>query len=570
MKKPLLISLAAAALLTGNLNAASMFDRMTEMETEMKSLQTELAEVKAAKTAEAEEADADEDEEADDTDDEDADESDEDDDEDDEDDEDDIEESLEYVDSKISELNKATNGNHLKFGVDFRTSVDNLQYKMADGSKQKNNALFTNRLWLNMNWAATDNLSFTGQLAYNKAYGARSGYSGQIAGMETFDWITNENPYDDVVRVRSAYFFYRDSDAMIPWTFSIGRRPSTNGHLINLRDDDTAASPMGHNINVEFDGASAKFTVYEDWGTYFKFCAGRGGSNANPKFFSVDPTRNNQVSVTAPYSTDTQDLPNIDLGGIIFVPYNDGQYSIGTQYYYANNLIDAKAMNPILKDGTVPGPTNPPSLTNPVVGQGFNGMESVGGMHALTANFMINGIGDDWGDYLEDTTFFASAAMSITDPDKDSSQGMLGDSSYNKQGQIVYNKENWHIKKGYSYWIGLQVPSLITDDGKWGVEYNHGSKYWRSITYAEDTLAGSKIATRGSAYEVYLTEPIVGKYLTFQVRYTYLDYDYSGSNGFFGTTTGSATKIGDLTPQTGSTVTVDTAQDIRAYIRYRY
>ena len=551
MKKPLLISLAAAALLTGNLNAASMFDRMTEMETEMKALQTELAEVKAAKAVAVE---ADDDEEADDTDDDEGEDDEASDDEDDEDDEDDIEESLEYFDSKISELNKATTGNHLKFGVDFRTAVDNLQYKMADGSKQSNDALLTNRLWLNMNWAATENLSFTGQLAYNKAYGARSGYSGQIAGMETLDWITNENPYDDIVRVRSAYFFYRDSDAVIPWTFSIGRRPSTNGHLINLRDDDSAASPMGHNINVEFDGASAKFTVYEDWGTYFKFCAGRGGSNASPKFFSVSPT-NGQLNVTAPYASNSNDIPDIDLGGIIFVPYNDGQYSIGTQYYYANNLIDAAPLNGILSDGTIAGPTNPPSNTNPVIGAQFTGMENVGGMHALTANFMINGIGNDWGDFLDETTFFASAAMSITDPDEDVTQGMLGSTD---------------VKKGYSYWVGLQIPSLITDEGRWGVEYNHGSKYWRSITYAEDTLAGSKIATRGEAYEAYLTEPIVGNILTFQVRYTYIDYKFSGSNGFFGGTTGTPTEISTLTPQTGSTITVDTAQDIRAYIRYRY
>ena len=74
IKKPLLVPLAAAALLTGaNVQAASMFDRMTEMETEMKALQTELAEVKAAKAvevepdddAEAEPADADEDDEQD-------------------------------------------------------------------------------------------------------------------------------------------------------------------------------------------------------------------------------------------------------------------------------------------------------------------------------------------------------------------------------------------------------------------------------------------------------------------------------------------------------------------------
>ncbi len=80
---------------------------------------------------------------------------------------------------------------------------------------------------------------------------------------------------------------------------------------------------------------------------------------------------------------------------------------------------------------------------------------------------------------------------------------------------------------GYSYWLGTQFPSLISDEGRWGAEFNHGSNYWRPITYGEDTLIGSKIAARGDAYEVYFTEPLVDDILTFQLRYTYINYDYS-------------------------------------------
>jgi hypothetical protein len=122
---------------------------------------------------------------------------------------------------------------------------------------------------------------------------------------------------------------------------------------------------------------------------------------------------------------------------------------------------------------------------------------------------------------------------------------------------------------GYSYWIGTQMPSLISDEGKWGVEFNHGSKYWRPITYAEDTLIGSKIATRGDAYEMYFTEPLVDDILTFQLRYTYIDYKYSGSNGFFGSTSGTPMAIGDI-PSAMQGSIVNKAQDIRAYIRYKF
>jgi len=53
-----------------------------------------------------------------------------------------------------------------------------------------------------------------------------------------------------------------------------------------------------------------------------------------------------------------------------------------------------------------------------------------------------------------------------------------------------------------------------------------------------------------------------------QVRYTYLDYDYTGSDGFFGDG-GAPVSMSDAeaNPQMDP---VETAQDIRVYFRYRY
>ncbi len=575
MNRPLLISLATASLLLSSLNADTMYERFQAMEKEMKSLKSEIATLKneqpAAQIADEEDEDKaqtalskddDEDESVTDSDDdekESAAQADDEDDEkesaaqaDDEDDEDEdepkgdaakiaeLEDTIADMQEDIDDLNTRTNGNALKFGVDFRSAIDNLNYKMANGDKAGNDALLTNRLWLNMNWKASSNLSFTGQLAYNKAFGYRSGFGGAYPGFETFDWITNENAYDDTVRIRSAYFFYRQDTlfgSKIPWTFSVGRRPSTNGHLVNLRDDDKASSPMAHNINVEFDGASAKMGLAELTGIdgmYLKFCAGRGGSNASAKFFTVDMQKGTP-NISAPYATNSKDIPDIDLAGLIFVPYNNGQYQVATQYYYAANLIDANMKN------TPNGPV-------------FTGMDDVGGMHAFTANFRVDGIGDEISDFLDDTIVFMSAAWSITNP-KSGGQGMLG---------------SQESKTGSSFWIGAQFPSLISDGGRWGVEYNHGDKYWRSITYAEDTNIGSKLAARGSAYELYFTEPLHEDILSFQLRFTYIDYDYTGSNGFFGSSTGTPVDIKDLKDSPYGAVSVDTAQDIRAYLRYRF
>jgi hypothetical protein len=446
----------------------------------------------------------------------------------------DIAKTLEDIQDELSNINKKTNGNNLKFGVDFRSSVDNLNYKMADGSTQKNNALLSNRLWLNMSYAATKNLSFVGQLAYNKIFGQRSLSPDNTHNTDGFDWVSGESAYDDTLRVRSAYFFYTADELAgldIPWTISIGRRPSTEGHLINLRDDMKASSPLAHTINVEFDGASAKFGTEGLTGlngSYFKLCAGRGMSNAEPRF---NP---------APYAASKETANTIDMGGIIIVPYDDKQYSTGFQYTYANNLIDTIQPS-FLSDGSF----NPSYSTE---------MENVGGLHTATAFAMVNGIGDGWSGFLDDSIIFVSGAMSKTDPY--GGKTMLGSTE---------------SKTGYSYWIGTQFPSLISDEGRWGIEFNHGSQYWRPITYGEDTLIGSKIAARGNAYEMYFTEPLVKDILTFQLRYTYINYNYTGSNGFFGSTSGTPMSISDVPVGTDMGANaVDKAQDIRAYIRYRF
>lgn len=520
MKKRFLGSLVAAALITtSGLADDALMQRFEKMEKEMAALKAELNALKAEKAnatqpsapAAIKTTDSSE-----------------------------VSKTLEDIQDQLSDINKRTNGNHLKFGVDFRSSLDNLSYKMADGTTQNNDAVMSNRLWLDMSYAATKNLSFVGQLAYNKLFGQRSMSPEDTLTTDGFDWVSGESAYDDTLRVRSAYFFYTDKEffgADIPWTISIGRRPSTEGHLINYRDDVRAASPLAHTINVEFDGASAKFGTEELTGltgSYFKLCAGRGMSDAEPRFNS------------APYAPSHASTNNIDMGGIIVVPYDDKQYSTGFQYTYANNLIDLT--NPGFN--TTTGAPDPAAY-NPT-------MQTVGGLHTATAFASIHGIGDGWSDFLDDSLIFVSGAMTKTDPY--GGKQMLGSSE---------------SKTGYSYWIGTQFPSLISDEGKWGVEFNHGSQYWRPITHGEDTMIGSKIAARGNAYEVYFTEPLVDDILTFQLRYTYINYDYSGSNGFFGSSTGTPMAISDgmLAPDGTTNISgmfVDKAQDIRAYIRYKF
>ncbi len=447
---------------------------------------------------------------------------------------------------------------NIKFDVDFRTSYDYINYETVNGKTYKNDGLYSNRLWLGMGYKPTDTMMFKGQLSFNKAFGATAfnmsnGNPQRGYGFDAFDWVINENLTDDTIKVREAYWLWTPTVAGFPTTLSVGRRPATNGYLINLRDDDKAKSPMGHIINMEFDGASASVKLDEYVsGMYVKLCLGRGLTNANARFtqsgadYAYDHTAD---------ATGSENLDNVDMVGIIFKPYDDGQYSVMTKWYRGFNVpgMNLVGMNNM---GT-------PQQT-PV----YN-MQSVGNMDGMAISAKIEGIGDEISDFLDETILFASYAMSVSDPNRDVKQ------LNPMNGQLMTTQSmmgSSDAETGTSYWIGAQMPNLT--GGRFGLEYNHGSEYWRPFTYGEDTMIGSKMAVRGSAYEAYWTQPIIEKggksVFSMQIRYTYLDYDYTGSNGFFGQG-GTPIDIDDkATLAQYGMDPVETAQDIRVYFRYRY
>ena len=208
-----------------------------------------------------------------------------------------IEKKLDTV-SKTATSAKIQSGNdNLKWDVDFRTQVDNIQYKRNGMSDAKNNALMTNRLWLGMGYKADDNSSFHGKLSYNKAFGDTADHSQSNVnpGYADFDWVTNENATDNTIKLKEAYWLYSNNTFLgtdVPWNASVGRRPSTDGLPINIRNDQKANSPLSHVVDVEFDGFSVRFDTELTTGlrgSWFKICGGRGLTNAIPRF-DTDPT----------------------------------------------------------------------------------------------------------------------------------------------------------------------------------------------------------------------------------------------------------------------------------------
>ncbi|MDN5078052.1 DUF3373 family protein [Aliarcobacter butzleri] len=460
-----------------------------------------------------------------------------------------IEKKLETVSKTATTAKIQSAQDNIKWDVDFRTQVDNIQYKHVDGSKSKNDALLTNRLWLGAKYKADDNSSFFGKLSYNKAFGdtADHSQSNTNPGYANFDWVTNENATDNSIKVKEAYWLYQNErlfSSDIPWSVSVGRRPSTDGLPINIRNDQKPNSPLSHTIDVEFDGFSFKLDtegVTGFTGSWLKICGGRGLTNATPRFDMFKPA----------YSKDDEKNDDVDMLGLIVVPYDDGQYSVHMQYSHAWNLIgySADAMGKFRNgvngayDNYV---NNPNAQTAYELQMAKPSFEDVGDIDLATVLFKAEGIGDGISETLDNTTAFASFAMSKTNPN---SKGMLGTTD---------------SQTGYSVWLGVNTACpILPDSARIGFEWNKGSKYWRSMTYGEDTYAGSKIAARGQAFEVYRTQKLT-EALSFGVSYVYIDYDYTGSNSFFGAD-GEPIAISDAN---GSAV--KEAQDIRAYMRYKF
>ena len=474
----------------------------------------------------------------------------------------DLQKQIDKLKVQVSKNKAQSAGDNIKWGVDLRTSIDNTNYDMANGATAGNDSLMALRLWLNMAYAADEKNIFKGRLSMNKAFGADFGINGDMTSMRgfgmgsLFDWTGNEALSDNSLRVSQAYWLYMGDDAFgsgIDWTFSIGRRPSTNGFLANLSQDDPAQSPLAHVINVEFDGLSTSIDLGKPTGVNgmnLKLCTGRGSTNAVPLFYNATP-----------YADDPEGLDNIDLAGIIFVPYNDGQFIVKSTYYKAFNL--------------------PGMEVDMTTGQPL-GFKQFGDMDGAALSVLVDGVTDDG--YGSDVKLFGSLAWTKTNPFD--GQAMLG---------------SIESESGSSYWFGAYLPVSDgegADYGKFGLEYNHGSQYWRPFTYAEDTMIGSKIAARGNAWELNYTYQIT-KALSLQARYVNIDYEYAGSQGFFGNTSGNAMSIDEINanadwgrgylasnPQADPSTdpraamaygaigmeanTVDKAQDFRFYLRYRF
>jgi hypothetical protein len=457
-----------------------------------------------------------------------------------------VEKTVKTNKKNITKNKILANNDNIKWDVDLRTAFDSISYKHKSGKKSENPDLMTTRLWLGMGYAPDENNLFKGKLSYHKAFGDSANHSQANSatgvGYANFDWVTNENATDNTLKVKEAYWLYMNdtlAGAEVPWTVSVGRRPSTDGLGINLREGMKDNSPLSHTVNVEFDGLSAKFSLDKVTGVegmWWKLCTGRGLTNAKPRF-QMDGTD---------YTADKTKNPDVNMYGFIFVPWDNGQYSVHTNWARAVNMIGFDMADMGAFQTAMATATTPSAQMDAYANLAF---KDQGDMDLLTVMVKAEGIGEGIADFLDDTKVFASWAQSKTDPA--AGKAMLGSTK---------------SETGNSYWVGVNMPCPLTDDGRIGVEWNKGDKYWRSVTYGEDTMTGSKIAARGTAWEVYYNKPLT-KALHFNARYTKIEYDYTGSQGFFGADGAPMTMT---QAQMMGQDPITESSDFRLSISYRY
>ncbi len=132
-------------------------------------------------------------------------------------------------------------------------------------------------------------------------------------------------------------------------------------------------------------------------------------------------------------------------------------------------------------------------------------------------------------DKVANLNYFISGGWSQTDPNNN---GMFND----YVAMMMGGAANTGSENGYSVYAGVRY-DLDNLGLKLGAEYNYGSQYWIAFAPGHDDLYMSKLATRGSAYELYMiydlpTGEAISKFAKTFIRLGWQYYDYNYSGGF--------------------------------------
>ena len=389
-----------------------------------------------------------------------------------------------------------------------------------------NGILYTNRFRIRLDTDIAPNVSVSARLSMYKVFGDSTNvqvFNGQPTSVN-IDGTTAGVPTGDMIRVDRAFFTWNDIGGS-KFFFSVGRRPSTAGPPMHLREDELrAGTPSGALINYQFDGVTFGYHAGER--TVLRLCYGLGYESGfgNGDLVKRPEDRLDDVHFLG---------ANVDI-------WNTERTLVQATFARAFDVTDGF-------NGLVVLPVNP--LTGDEVGapvvMRFTPSANLGNINLGGVNVMHK--------FSRLDTFVSANWVGFRPNDVTTPFG----------GMVSDPFETPENHDGFMIYAGARFNFGNEERTKLGFEFNHGSKYWFNFAQAEDDIIAPKTNTRGEVYETYLTHRITSRFI-FKVNYLYYLYDYSGSGWHVG-----APKQLDETPILGFP-TYKRAQDLTFGLMVRF
>ncbi len=373
----------------------------------------------------------------------------------------------------------------LKFGFGFKTNLDNFHKNYVDGHRVDSDNIWSTKLMLNMRANLTDTMKFHGRLSMYKYWG-----SSVVHPYTYYDNMQGRVPADSALYVERAYldlFFNRDGK--IPFALTIGRQPSTDGPSQQFKDNTARKATYSALL---YDGASDGAVATWDLSrllkrpkTYFRLGYAKG--------FGYTETANDVGNAFVGASN--TDLKDTNVVGAFFDTTLPGVRHSLFQVSYSR-LFDIIA-----------NPLDANSSRNVNIGD----MDMLGAMAEVT-NLK------DWG-----VDLFAHYGYVLAHPNG---------KGYLRYGTLLGQKGTHGNKRGFAVWVGGRYGFGEGRRYKLGLEYNHGSRNWVSLTQGSFDVY-NKLATRGDAFEGYVMY-VLNRYTNFRLGYVDIRYNYTRSGWFVG------------------------------------
>ena len=358
------------------------------------------------------------------------------------------------------------------------------------GMPADNDVLYTSRLRLRLKAGISKDIDFDARLSMYKVWGDSTGVQVYAGGATqiNFDGTTVGVPNSDILRVERAYFDWKHVFGT-PLYLSIGRRPSTGGAPLNLRQDEMrGGTPLGSVVDYQFDGITIGYHLSDE--STVRLCYGVGYESG---FGNGDV-----LKLPADRLKDSQ------LLGVNWDIYSTDKMFLQATWAHAFNLPDGFNGVFVLSNDPVTGaPINAPLVLR------FTPSKNLGDLDLGSVLLMRREGPMD---------YFVSGSVSRTHPENVTTPfgGLFADPF-----------DTPEPRTGWMVYAGARL-NLNGEKTKIGFEYNHGSQYWFNFALAEDDIIGPKTSTRGDVYEAYITHRLTKNFIA-KLAFIHYEYAYSGS-----------------------------------------